>query len=152
MSAENPADTVIEAVALAIGKHRRGSQEAWDEDRRLARALHDAGLLADPADRDVKARLIAHRNVLRRMDRAEAEVARLNDELIHVREVAELAEKDRRTYHRDALRAEAEVAELRATVERCKALADEWERALSDTLRVEIDELRAALDPDGGAS
>lgn len=46
----------------------------------------------------------------------------------------------------------ATVAELRATVERCKALADEWERALSDTLRVEIDELRAALDPDGGAS
>ena len=88
MSAENPAD-VIEAVALAIGKHRHGSQEAWDEDRRLARALHDAGLLADPADRDVKARLIAHRNVLRRMNRAEAEVARLRATVARVLALAD---------------------------------------------------------------
>ena len=76
MNAENPADTVIEAVALAISKHRHGSQEVWDEDRRLARALYDAGFLADPADRDER-RNEAYRAQLARADRAEAEVADL---------------------------------------------------------------------------
>ena len=242
MNAENPADTVIEAVALAISKHRHGSQEVWDEDRRLARALYDAGFLADPADRDER-RNEAYRAQLARADRAEAEVADLrqkwltftsalgfgnnrtepaaelsemidpierafSDALDHqecavicelcgdplaaktcdechgsgclpnsalaylecgtcagvgkihegcveksytdlVAEVAELEHRLAQTEMALSDAMSAEVAELRATVERCKALADEWERALSDTLRVEIDELRAALDGSG---
>lgn len=169
MNAENPAD-VIEQAARALhdqsecgdpyGTCISTSEYYRDE----ARALHDAGLLADPADRD---------------------------ERDHLRERAELAELDRRTYQFDAKRAiagweraEAEVArlkadfaklraehtfkcgeldrayeerdELRATVERVRALADEWAGFGTHTWFRQIhvtaaESLRAALDGTGDA-
>ena len=62
-------------------------QRDWCCDQADLAAMVEArdATLADPADRDVKARLIAHRNVLRRMDRAEADVTELRATVERVR-------------------------------------------------------------------
>lgn len=49
MTAPDPADTVIEQAAKVLAQR---SKHSWGRDLRQARDLHDAGLLADPADRD----------------------------------------------------------------------------------------------------
>ena len=168
MNAENPTD-VIEAVALAIGKHRHGSQEAWDEDRRLARALHDAGLLADPADRDEEAigRAV---EIIARMswegpeqewplwrDATEDDRQRIREKVQPIAET--LADEGLLTNPDEfvsswaagkerarAERAEAEVNHWKSRAERAEAKLAQTEMALSDAMSAEVAELRATVD------
>lgn len=82
---------------------------------------------------------------------AAAEQARaLKAERDHAKEALALAEKDRQTYHRDALAAVKERDELRATVERVRALADGWSKANS-WKRSAAKSIRSALDDKAGA-
>ena len=132
-------------------------------DRELEKLAH---LLADPADRDER-RNEAYRAQLARADRAEAEVVDLVTEAIRqkrrandaIAEVAELREKV------EELRAELRVTtnerdrsrvygrELRAMIDRVRALADEWTNDLKSypnrAVEVRRDDLRAALDGAG---
>ena len=152
-SDENPADTVIEqaarrlawAMADADGIHPGDFEtdpfdDLTDDAQRdvlaFAHALHDAGLLVDPADRDVKARLIAHRNVLRRMNRAEAEVADL---------VAEGIRQKRRA--NDAI---AERDELRATVARVRAIHEPIDAVMNPGPRERIVKVCTGCGTDDG--
>lgn len=110
MTAPDPAD-VIE-VAAKIIYNNIGARPA-------ARALHDAGLLADPADRDWQM-----------CDQDACEYTTM--------------------FKARAERAEAEVARLRATVDRVRALADEWEDdGPGCQLWPAYRQLRAALDGAG---
>ena len=148
MNAENPAD-MIEVSRVIFAEMTKRTSAGWSgtsmsDALAYGDALHDAGLLADPADRDVKARLIAHRNVLRRMDRAEAEVAELEHRLAQI----EMALSDAMS---------AEVADLRATVERVAMLRDRWARMAGEAMDADTRKwldaasksLRAALDGSG---
>jgi hypothetical protein len=99
--------------------------------RKLAFNLSEARLLATPADQDNAIWALADRaNFYQRA--WESMRGRLGHEM------------DLRK------RAEAERDLLRAQVAAVRALADEWDRTLQDMLRVEIDDLRAALNTTGG--
>lgn len=185
MTAPDPADTVIEQAAKVMHAtvccpcDPQGCDVSEVAELGYARALHDAGLLADPADRDaIKAPLVREIKRLQdqiaraamepgqdrqkamhayaaRAERAEAEVARLSMAKVNQRD----AETEAANAVSDLATAEAERDELRATVDRVTTLRDHWAHmaglAMDADTREWLDaaskSLRAALDPEGGA-
>lgn len=177
MTAPDPADTVIEqaarrlawAMADADGIHPGDFEtdpfdDLTDDAQRdvlaFARALHDAGLLADPAGRELRVERNrweeAAQHNFRRAERAEAEVA----------EVRKLGQEGLATLDRDLKNTQAEVIRLRValrratdTVDRVRELSDGWAEGgvgATGQEQHEIDaevaiarELRAALDGAG---
>lgn len=150
MTAPDPADTVAEQAAQIIrdAKSYRSPDGIRDRATAASLDLKHAGLLADPADRElrgdnnalrvtVKVHDAARRQAEARAERAEADLAAANDLL------------DRATQ-----RYEAEVAELRATVARVATLRDRWAILAGQAMNADTREwlyaasksLRAALD------
>lgn len=153
---ENPADTVIEQAAEVV--YKTGIYVNKYAASQIAHALHDAGLLADPADRDewltkfreAQAEVGQVRQVCREVGeqwkRAEAEVERQYKVICRLERTVEGYEK----YPVDGAEViTKENAELRATIARCAALADEWTNDLKSypnrAVEVRRDDLRAAL-------
>lgn len=148
MSDEKRADTVIEQgrIEAAAKVIRHWYVGASPTPMDLARALHDAGLLADPADRDWQMcdqDACEYTTMFKaRAERAEAEVERLKHQLAETR--AEV----------DAYSA-AQVAELRAEVERLHKIICRQERTIegyesypvdgSEVIATENGELRATV-------
>lgn len=196
VSAETPADTVTEQAAKVIANHsehgacmtaecsedllpvpyprNRDDRNAfWD--RHIARALHAAGLLADPADRD---ELEAWRSGRRR--KAWPTIESVPDGLHYAAELARAQGTEGGEAHDELLRqaasrlknlndharmllaekerAEAELDELRATVDQVAIPRDRWARLAGEAMDADTREwldavsksLRAALD--GGES